>query len=111
MNSYTLSPEALVMISGSSKGTQNKYYDNGASLCSNFNIFEPDCTMDEMLERAVALPFSSNFELQCKECGIGLAIDYDKLEKLLVSEPDSRALSVLRYQVDRYRQIIPAINS
>lgn len=101
----------LIINSQNNTCKEAPIFDNGASLCSNFNIFEPDCSMDEMLERAVALPFSSNFELQCKECGIGLAIDYDKLEKILVSEPDSRALSVLRYQVDRYRQIIPAINS
>ena len=40
MNSYTLSPEALVMISGSSKGTQNKYYDNGYWYKTNQNGYE-----------------------------------------------------------------------
>lgn len=29
LNNYILSPEAISMVSGSSKGTQTKYYDNG----------------------------------------------------------------------------------
>lgn len=29
MKNYTLSPQAMVMIAGSSIGTQPKYYDNG----------------------------------------------------------------------------------
>ena len=29
IESYTLSPESLVMVQGSSKGTQPKYFENG----------------------------------------------------------------------------------
>ena len=39
--------------------------------------------------------------------GIGLAIDHDGLERDLENENASRGLQVLRYQLARYKEIIP----
>lgn len=85
-------------------------FDNGAALLSNFAQFEPYCSIEENIDKAYAMPFSSSFGLQVKECGIGLALDYRKLNSILDNEPNSRALNVLKLQIERFKDIIPDIN-
>ena len=61
MKSYRLSTEAMVMVSGSSAGTQPKYfhaapiYDNGDSLLSNYNKFSVDLNGQRT---SISCPFS-----------------------------------------------------
>ena len=85
-------------------------FDNGAALLSNFAQFEPYYSIEENIDKAYAMPFSSNFGLQVKECGIGLALDYRRLNSILDNEPNSRALEVLKLQIERFKEIIPDIN-
>lgn len=84
-------------------------FDNGRSLMSEWEVFDEE-TIEENIEKAYARPFSSNYGAQLQVCGIGLQIDYKGLEEELSHEPESRALTVLRYQLKRYRNIIPNLN-
>lgn len=81
-------------------------FDNGNALLSDWERFSEE-TMEENIEKVYGQPFSASLEIQACSAGIGLKIDYGKLEELLKSEPDSRGLNVLRHQLKRYRNIIP----
>lgn len=83
-------------------------FDNGNSLLSDWERFSEE-TVEKNLEKVYGQPFSSSLEMQAHEAGIGLKLDYDRLEDILSQEPDSRALRVLKYQLKRYRNIIPEI--
>lgn len=83
-------------------------FDNGNSLLSDWERFSEE-ELEENIELAHSQPFSSNFGLQAKSADIGLAIDYDGLFAELETIPDSRALEALKYQLDRYRNIIPEL--
>lgn len=61
----------------------------------------------ENLDLVYGQPFSSSLEAQAEYAGIGLAIDYKGLEMELEAENDSRGLQVLRYQLAKYKKIIP----
>ncbi len=95
----------IIINSKTGKCKEAPIFDNGAALMSNFSQFEPDLSLEENLNRAYAMPFSSNFELQVMECGVGITINYEKLDRILKSEPDSRALDVLKYQTNRYKSL------
>lgn len=81
-------------------------FDNGNSLLSDWERFDKD-TLEENIELVYGQPFASSLEVQAKYAGIGLAIDHDGLERELENENDSRGLQVLRYQLARYKEIIP----
>ena len=81
-------------------------FDNADVLLCNYTKFEPDEEIGELLNRVYAQPFSSSHEIQAKAAGLLLRLDYPKLEALLDKEPDSRALRVLRYQLERYREVL-----
>lgn len=78
-------------------------FDNGNSLLSDWERFSED-TLEENIELVYGQPFSSNLFAQAKAVGNGLKINYDQLYKELEGEPDSRALQVLKYQLERYRK-------
>ena len=84
----------------------NPIFDNGAALCSDYNRFAPDRSIDELKEMVIGRPFSSNLELQAATAGITLRLDYDKLSSLLSQEPDSRAKKILLTQLDKYSNIL-----
>jgi len=81
-------------------------FDNGNSLLSNISEFPFDISIEENIEKAVGQPFAANLERQAMELGFGLKINYSKLYQLLENEPESRALEVLKYQLNRYEKII-----
>ena len=81
-------------------------FDNGNSLLSDWERFHKD-TLEENIELVYGQPFASNLEAQAMCAGIGLAIDHDGLERDLENENASRGLQVLRYQLARYKEIIP----
>lgn len=81
-------------------------FDNGDALLANYGKFPVDASLEENIDNTFSLPFSSSFEVQVNAVGTGLRIDYDKLESLLKDIPDSRALSVLRYQLERYEKTL-----
>lgn len=83
-------------------------FDNGDSLFSSFVKF-PEETIEANLRRSVSLPFSANGFLQAKELPFTLMIDYSQLYNMLDTEPSSRAIDVLRYQLMHYRDIIPDV--
>ncbi len=81
-------------------------FDNGDSLLSDWERFHKD-TLEENIDLVYGQPFASSLEAQARYAGIGLAVDYDGLELELENENDSRGLQVLRYQLARYKEIIP----
>lgn len=97
----------LGFIVDASNGTYRTapIFDNGNSLFSDWERFDQD-TIEENLEKAYGQPFSASLERQALEAGLGLKLDYPKLEAILEKEPDSRAISLLRYQMKRYRAIL-----
>ncbi len=84
-------------------------FDNGNALLSDWEKFSEE-TIEENLDRVYGQPFSSSLGMQAKTAGFGLALDYDALYKELETEPDSRGLQVLKYQLEHMRNIIPDIS-
>lgn len=85
-------------------------FDNGNSLLSDWERFSEE-TMEENLEKVYGQPFSASLERQAREAGMGLKLDYGKIEGFLSQEPDSRGLDVLKYQLEHYHNIIPEFDS
>ncbi len=81
-------------------------FDNGNALLSDWDRFCEE-TIEENLENVYGQPFSVSLESQAHEAGIGLKLNYKKLESILEQEPESRGLEVLKYQLIRYRSLIP----
>lgn len=81
-------------------------FDNGNALLSDIGEFPFDKSIEENIEKVIGKPFYANLERQAMEIGFGLKINYQKLYKLLEKEPESRALEVLKYQLNRYEHIL-----
>lgn len=79
-------------------------FDNGNSLLSNVLIFPLDEPLEENISKAVGQPFSANLELQAYELGFGLKLDYNSIENALAKEPASRALDIIRLQMNKYEK-------
>lgn len=80
-------------------------FDNGDCLLSDYGKFEED-TIEENIEKSIALPFSSNAYAQARILPSSLKIDYEILNNLLDKEPKSRAIDALKYQLHRYRDVV-----
>ena len=85
-------------------------FDNGNSLLSDFERFDRE-SLEENIDQAIGQPFSANLEMQAAAAGIGLKLDYKKLQKILNDEPDKRAICVLKYQLNRYINVIPDLDA
>ncbi len=85
-------------------------FDNGNALLSDWEKFSGD-TIEENLDRVYGQPFSSSLGMQAKTAGFGLELDYQALYQELESEPDSRGLQVLLYQLEHMRNMIPEKNT
>ncbi|MDE7188186.1 MAG: hypothetical protein K2O13_11870 [Lachnospiraceae bacterium] len=81
-------------------------FDNGNSLLSDLGRYDPEDSLAGNIEKATGHPFCANLERQALELGFGLKINYHELQRKLDSEPDSRALEVLRMQLRRYENIL-----
>lgn len=84
-------------------------FDNGNALLSDWNRFDSE-EIEENLERVTGQPFAANLEMQAQAAGFGLKLDYSRLKQMLFSFPESRGLQVLKYQLNRYRNVIPEWN-
>lgn len=81
-------------------------FDNGNALLSNVVEFPFDEPMEKHIENVTGQPFAANLERQAWELGYGLKINYNKLQDLLRKESDTRALEVLQFQLNRYKEIL-----
>lgn len=72
-------------------------FDNGDSFLSDWERFHKD-TLEENLELVYGQPFSSSLEAQAEYAGIGLAIDYKRLEMELPESEIPPAKKNLCYQ-------------
>lgn len=80
-------------------------FDNGAALLSNFNKYPAYDSIEENIAKVAGAPFSVNLEKQASILGNNIKIDYLKLENLLKDEPEHRALTVLKMQLEKYKNI------
>ena len=96
----------IIVNSRTDQCSEAPIFDNGAALMSNYDRFPLENSIEENLEKVYGQPFSSSLEIQAKAMGIGIKIDYSKLGALLEKEPNSRALEVLKYQLERYKKIL-----
>lgn len=81
-------------------------FDNGSALLSNIGEYPFDESIEENIAKVVGQPFAANLERQAAELGFGLKINYEKLENILRTESDSRALETLWFQLDRYEMLL-----
>lgn len=81
-------------------------FDNGNSLLSNIGEFPFDILNEDNIEKVIGQPFSANLERQAMELGFGLKVNYQELYKMLENEPDTRALEVLRIQLQKYENLL-----
>ena len=81
-------------------------FDNGNALLSNVLEFPFDLPIGENIQNVYGKPFSAKLEIQALEAGFGLKVNYDEVKRILKKEKDSRALSTLMLQLDRYEDII-----
>lgn len=84
-------------------------FDNGDSLMSDWAKFDRENTLEENLDRSVAMPFSGSAYQQVTALPIRLALNYERLNEFMQEQPSSRALEVLEYQIARYRSFIPTL--
>jgi len=96
----------VIVDAGTGQYRAAPIFDNGNSLLSDWERFYKE-DIAENIELVYGQPFSSSLEMQVGYAGIGLSIDYDGLEEELESEKGTRGVEVLRYQLEKYRNIIP----
>lgn len=85
-------------------------FDNGNALLSDWERFDKEKLQDN-IDKVIGQPFAANLEIQANTAGIGLKINYRKLAEALKGMPQSRGLDVLKYQLDRYQEIIPDVHT
>ena len=128
-----VTPDALVMVAGSSIGTQKKFYEHGywykqnnlgyegtaeylssvVLSCSNIDRYVtyerctingcPGCRSANFLAEGETYV---SLERQALEAGIGLKLNYHALREKLQKEPASRALDVLWMQLEKYESLL-----
>lgn len=81
-------------------------FDHGNSLLSDFGRYDQEDSLAGNIEKATGHPFCVNLERQASELGFGLKVNYHTLQKRLDPEPESRALAVLRMQLQKYERIL-----
>lgn len=83
-------------------------FDNGSALLSDWDRFDEEELRDN-IDKVIGQPFAANLEVQANAVGIGLKLNYSKLSKELKDMPSSRGLDVLKYQLNRYQNVISEI--
>ncbi len=82
-------------------------FDNGDGLLSSYMKYPPDVATEENMEHVVGCPFSASLYAQAKAAGLSLKLDYAGLFSELKNVSETRALTVLKKQLETYRRIIP----
>lgn len=84
-------------------------FDNGNALLSDWDRFDSE-ELEVNLQKVTGQPFAANLEMQAQAAGFGLKLDYLKLRQVLSECPESRGVSVLKHQLNRYINLIPDLN-
>lgn len=97
----------LGIIANSETGTFRTapIFDHGNALLSDYNRFPADYDLARNIRSVHSLPFSADPELQAREAGLTLKIDYPALMEDLEQYPACRGKEVLLYQLNRYRSV------
>ena len=84
-------------------------FDNGASFLSNYNIYPPSISVDDIASEKIAIagkPFSANLEYQAVEAGFAVRFDFEKIHEYMETLPPSRTKNILQYQIHKYKKIL-----
>lgn len=92
----------LAVVLGEHGYSEAPIFDNGDALLSNFLKFPPHLNLEEALDKVYAQPFSGSHFRQMSCLKNSLKINYKELYEILETYEASRALSVLKYQLNWY---------
>ena len=83
-------------------------FDNGASFLSNYNIYPPSISIDDIANEKVNItgkPFSANLEYQAINAGLSIKFNFNKINEYLKTLPETRMKDILNYQIKHYENI------
>ncbi|MFI3214660.1 MAG: hypothetical protein R3Y24_15190 [Eubacteriales bacterium] len=80
-------------------------FDNGNALLSDYGEFPHFYSLDENILKVSGKPFLSNLEMQAYLFDFPLKLNYKNIEQKLQHEPPCREIEVLRFQMEKYRNI------
>ena len=83
-------------------------FDNGAAFLSNYTVYPPSITINDIEKGDMIVtgkPFSGSLEYQAYEAGYGVRFDFDRIRRLIDSEPESRMKQFAQYAIDKYSRI------
>lgn len=90
------------------KAYEAPIFDNGDSLLSNYSkypVFIDEEQYGDVAERVTGMPFSSSLETQALATKFKLRINYKTLMKDLEQENESRALTILKMQLNHLEKL------
>ena len=88
------------------KYTSAPIFDNGKSLLNGCVGYKPAFSLAENVRRVIAKPFSGSHRKMFDYFGKGFSIDTEQVLHWLETEPYSLHRDVLRFQIERYRDIL-----
>ena len=81
-------------------------FDNGIALLTANQSVNWHFPIEDNVKRVVARPFSGSHEKMMEYFGKGFSVDVNSALNWLNTEPDSRERNVLKYQIQRYKDIL-----
>lgn len=88
------------------KYTSAPIFDNGKSLLNGCVGYKPAFSLEENVRRVIAKPFSGSHRKMFDYFGKGFSVDVERVLRWLETEPYSLHRDVLRFQIERYRDIL-----
>lgn len=81
-------------------------FDNGISLLTANQSVNWHFPMEDNVKRVIARPFCGSHERMVEYLGKGFSVDTENALAWLEQEPESLERNVLRYQIERYSNIL-----
>ena len=81
-------------------------FDNGIALLTANQSVNRHFPIEDNVKRVVARPFSGSNEKMMEYFGKGFFVDVNSALNWLNTEPDSMERNVLKYQIQRYKDIL-----
>ena len=88
------------------KYTPAPIFDNGKSLLNGCIGYKPAFSLEENVHRVIAKPFSGSHRKMFDYFGKGFSVDIERVLNWLDTEPYSLHRDVLKFQIERYRDIL-----
>ncbi len=84
-------------------------FDHGAAFLSNYTKYPPNITIQDLKNDNIIItgkPFTANLEYQAHEAGYLVNFDFDKINKMLDKEPNSRMKDIAYYLANKYEKVL-----